>query len=165
MIETPLVTHRATVIEAWIDNNNHMNMGYYMVVFDEATGALFRACGLTREHRKKYNVTTFSLEGHITYNREVHLGDPLVITTRLLNYDAKRIHYLHEMHHETAGYLASTNELITIHVSQETRRSTAMEPHILDRLAEIKAAHSALPPSPYVGRVIGLNAPKTTVAA
>jgi len=164
MIETPLTTHRAIVERAWIDHNDHMNMGYYMVVFDEATGGFFQACGLTREHRQKYDVTTFSLEGHITYNREVGLGDPLVMTTRLIGFDAKRIHYLHEMHHEKEGYLAATNELITLHVSQETRRSTAMAPHILERLAAIKAAHAALPPSPYIGRVIGLNAPKTTAA-
>ncbi len=60
--------------------------------------------------------------------REVGEGDPLRFTTRLLGWDAKRIHYFHEMYHATEGYLAATNELMSLHVSQETRRAAPMAP-------------------------------------
>lgn len=161
-IPSPLDSHRDVVRPAWIDHNQHMNMGYYMVVFDFATDTFFDFVGLDRAHRERANITTFSLEGHITYQREVGLNDPLRFTTRLIDFDAKRIHYLHEMYHGEDGYLASTNELMSLHVSRESRRSAPMAPQILDRLAEIKAAHDTLPPSPYVGRVIGLKAKPTT---
>ena len=157
-VPAPFETYRAEVQEAWIEYNKHMNMGYYMVVFDEATGGFFKAVGLDRAHRQKHNVTTFSLEAQINYVREVGLGDALRFTTRLIDFDAKRLHYFHEMWHATEGYLASTNELISLHVSQETRRAAPMSPEILERLAEIKAAHRSLPPTPYVGRSIGLTA-------
>ncbi|WP_119420695.1 thioesterase family protein [Desertibaculum subflavum] len=155
-IPAPFETYRAEVQEAWIDYNKHMNMGYYMVVFDEATGGFFQAVGLDRPHRQKHKVTTFSLEAHINYVREVGLGDTLRFTTRLLDFDSKRLHYFHEMWHATEGYLASTNELVSLHVSQETRRAAPMTPEIMDRLAAIRAAHAKLPPSPYIGRSIGL---------
>ncbi len=156
-LPAPLDTYRE-----WIDHNQHMNMGFYMVVFDFATDAFFEFVGLDRAHRQQHNITTFSLEAHITYQREVREGDPLRFTTRLVDFDAKRIHYLHEMFHAEEGYLASTNELMSLHVSEETRRSAPMADDILARLAAIKEAHDKLPAAPQVGRVIGLKSKPTT---
>jgi acyl-CoA thioester hydrolase len=85
-------------------------------------------------------------------------GDELRFATRLLGFDAKRIHYFHEMYQAREGYLAATNELMSLHVSQETRRSAPMAPEILERLAEIERAHRHLPTPPQVGRVMGLGA-------
>lgn len=161
-LPAPLDAYRDTVRPEWIDHNQHMNMGFYLVVFDFATDAFFEFVGLDREHRQRHNITTFSLEAHITYQREVREGDPLRFTTRLVDFDAKRIHYLHEMYHAEEGYLASTNELMSLHVSEENRRSAPMADDILQRLQAIKAAHDTLPPSPYVGRIIGLKSKPTT---
>ena len=136
-----------------------MNMGYYVVAFDLATDEFFRWVGLGAEHRRERGVTTFCLEAHVTYNREVRAGDPLRFTTRLVAHDAKRIHYIHEMYHAQEGYLAATNELMSLHVSESTRRSAPMAPEVLDRLARIQAAHDALPRPPQVGRTIGLAQP------
>jgi len=161
-IPAPFDKFRAKVLAEWIDNNNHMNMGYYMVVFDFATDEFMEFMYLDRAHRDQFKITTFSLEGHITYNREIGEGAPLRFTTQLLNFDAKKIHYIHHMYHDTEGYLAATNELMSIHVSQETRRSTPMQPNIMERLAAIKEAHDKLAPNPYTGRVIGLKVKATT---
>ena len=161
-IPTPFDQYRTTVQSEWIDHNGHMNMGYYLVVFDLATDEFMDFVHLTRAHRKEHQVTTFSLEGHITYNREIGEGEPMCFTTELLDFDEKRLHYIHHMYHATKGYLASTNELMSLHVSLATRRSAPMEPAILDRLAAIKSAHAALPPNPYTSRLIGLRAKATT---
>jgi acyl-CoA thioester hydrolase len=146
----------------WIDNNGHMNMGYYLVVFDLATDEWMRRIGLDAAHRRAQGVTTFCLEAHVTYHREVREGDALRFTTRLLAHDAKRIHYIHEMFHRDAGYLAATNELMSLHVSQATRRGAPMTPAILARLAALQRAHDRLPRPAQVGRVMGLAAPPTT---
>jgi acyl-CoA thioester hydrolase len=68
----------------------------------------------------------------------------------------KRIHYIHQMYHAKDGYLAATNELMSLHVSEATRRSAPMAAEILERLAQIQAAHDALPRPPQVGRAISL---------
>src|SRR5439155_14055022 len=68
----------------------------------------------------------------------------------------------HAMFHATEGYLAATNELMSIHVSEATRRSTSMAPEVLERLARIQKAHDALPRPPQIGRTIGLASPPTT---
>jgi acyl-CoA thioester hydrolase len=157
-IPAPFDVYRDHVRPEWIDNNHHMNMGYYVVVFDLATDAWLAWVGLDEAHRRAQRVTTFCLEAHVTYHREVREADPLRFTTRLLAFDRRRIHYFHEMYHAEAGYLASTNELLSLHVSQETRRAAPMAPEILDRLAQIQKAHDALPRAPQVGRVMGLAA-------
>jgi len=161
-IAAPFDVYRDVVRDTWIDRNGHLNMGYYVVVFDFATDAWLDYIGLDTEHRRSQKIATFSLESHVTYAREVRGGDELRFTTRLLGFDAKRIHYFHEMYHAREGYLAATNELMSLHVSQETRRSAPMAPAILERLAEIERAHNTLPLPPQVGRVMGLKAGRTT---
>jgi acyl-CoA thioester hydrolase len=161
-IEAPLDRYRDVVRPQWIDSNHHMNMGYYLVVFDLATDEFMRWVGLGAEHRRTHGVTTFCLEAHVTYAREVREGDPLRFTTQLLSFDAKRLHYIHCMFHATDGYLAATNELMSLHVALETRRGAAMAPDVLTRLAAIREAHGRLPRPPQVGRVMGLGAGPTT---
>jgi acyl-CoA thioester hydrolase len=161
-IDTPLDMYRDVVRPEWIDSNRHMNMGYYVVVFDLATDEFMRWVGLDAEHRRLHRITTFCLEAHVTYHREVREGDPLRFTTQLLAHDAKRLHYIHAMYHAIDGYLAATNELMSLHVALETRRGATMAPAILARLAEIRAAHDALARPPQVGRVMGLAARPAT---
>lgn len=156
-ITVPFDAYRDVVRPAWIDHNQHMNMGYYLVVFDYATDEFLAWVGLDAEHRRQHAVTTFCLEAHVTYHREVRAGDPLRFTTLLLGHDAKRLHYFHAMYHAEEGYLAASNELMSLHVSERTRRGAAMAPEILARLARIQAAHDALPRPPQAGRRIGLG--------
>ena len=159
MIDAPLDRYRNVVRLEWIDHNRHMNVGYFLVVFDFATDEFFRWIGLDDAHRREKDVTTFCLEAHVTYHQEVREGDPLRFTTLLLGHDAKRIHYIHQMYHAKDGYLAATNELMSLHVSQATRRSAPMSAEILERLAQIQEAHDALPRPPQAGRTIGLARP------
>ena len=161
-IPAPLDVYRDVVRPEWIDHNRHMNVGYYLVVFDFATDAWMAFIGLDAAHRRDRGITTFCLEAHLTFVREVAEGDPLRFTTRLLGWDPKRIHYCHEMYHAAEGYLAATNELMSLHVSQETRRATPMAAEVQEFLVRVEKAHAALPPSPHVGRVIGLRAHPTT---
>ena len=162
IIAAPFDRYRDTVRPEWIDHNHHMNMGFYLVVFDLATDEFLAWAGLDAAHRRSAGVTTFCLEAHVTYHREVRAGDPLRFATRLLAHDAKRLHYVHEMRHAGAGYLAATNELLSLHVSGATRRAAPMAPAVLARLARIQAAHDRLPVPPQVGRRMGLGARPTT---
>ena len=164
-IDAPFAGFRALVKPEWIDGNGHLNMAYYVLIFDHATDAWFEYLGLGSAHRQGNPVTTFCLEAHVTYHREVREGDPLRVTTRLLGHDAKRLHYFHEMYHVGEGYLAATNELMSLHVSQVSRRATPMAPEILARLADVQTAHDPLPRAPQIGRVMGLAARATTPQA
>jgi acyl-CoA thioester hydrolase len=155
-LAAPLDRYRDVVRAEWIDANQHMNVGYYLVVFDYATDEFMAWVGLDQAHRARHAVTTFCLEAHVTYHREVREGDPLRFTTQLLGHDDKRLHYFHAMYHAREGWLAATNELMSLHVSRATRRAAPMAPEIRGRLAAIERAHAALPRPAQAGRAIGL---------
>ena len=149
--------YRNRVQPEWIDYNEHFNMGYYVVVFDLATDAWLDFIGLGEEHKQTHGVTTFTLESHVNYLRELRKGDPLRFTTQLLAYDEKRIHYVHQMFHAEAGFLAATNELMSLHVSEAQRRAFPMEASVQQRLHEILAVHHTIEAPEQVGRTIGLS--------
>ncbi len=153
----PFKAYRGRVRPEWIDYNGHMNVAYYVAAFDEATDAFYEALGIGLSYKNDSDCSTFTLEGHITYNQEVMEGDELTFTTYLLDCDEKRIHYIHEMHHAEKGYLAATNELIGMHIDMIERRSKAMPQHLQDRLQAALAAHRPLPKPRQVGRVIGIR--------
>ena len=160
-LAAPFEGYRDVVRPEWIDHNQHMNMGYYLVVFDFATDEFLSWVGLDTAHRAAREVTTFCVEAHVTYHREVRASDPLRFTTVLLGHDQKRIHYLHAMYHAADGYLAATNELMSLHVNRATGRAAPMAPEILARLGAVQRAHDTLPRPPQAGRAIGLaNRPR-----
>src|SRR6266850_1532062 len=76
-LAAPLDRYRDVVRPEWIDHNQHMNMGYYLVVFDYATDEFFAWVGLDAAHRAARAITTFCLEAHVTYHREVRAHDAL----------------------------------------------------------------------------------------
>ena len=159
-IPAPLDVHRETVRPDWIDYNGHMNVGYYDVVFDHGTDALLDFIGVGEAYRRQEGCSIFVVEQHLLYKAELSLGDPVRITTQLLGFDEKRMHYFHRMFHAANGYLAATSELLTLHVDLQTRRARPLSGVILDRLGAIAAAHAGLPRPPELGRAIGLASGK-----
>ena len=71
MTSAPFDDYRAVVRPEWIDDNGHLNMGYYVVVFDYATDAWLDHLGLSASERERMGVATFTLESHVNYLREV----------------------------------------------------------------------------------------------
>src|SRR5205814_4874048 len=108
--EAPLDIHRSNVLPEWVDWNGHMNVAFYVLAFDQASGAFMRNMGLGRHYVDGKHGMTFVLETHVTYDREMKDGAPMRFTTQLLDRDAKRVHLFHEMYHAEQGYLAATNE-------------------------------------------------------
>ena len=153
-IPAPLKLYKGLIVPEWIDYNGHMNVAYYVLVFDRATDDFFDFMGLTAEYRAAGNVSAFTAEMHVNYIQEVKKGDEVFVTTQLLDYDAKRFHYFHRMYHAEQRYLAATSELLCLYVDMNMRRVTQMPPPIRDRLAEIKQSHAELPLPEQVGSVM-----------
>ena len=153
----PLDRHRATVQKEWIDWNGHMNVGYYVVAFDKATDVLCEQFGVSWDYTREKIGMTFVLEAHVTYDREVKEGDPLRITTQILDHDAKRLHYMHMMYHGAEGYLAATNELMLMNIDYETRRSAPWPEWSMPRIEKLAALHAQLPRPKQAGRLIGIK--------
>lgn len=141
----------------WTDQNGHMNVAYYVLAFDRATDAFYDVLGNGWSYLDRTGKSTFTLAMNVDYLGEIFAGDSVRIVSRLIDCDYKRIHYFHEMHHATKGYLAATNEILAMHVDMATRRSEPFPPDLQTKLAEVKLAHAALPLPPRVGRRLGIR--------
>jgi len=156
-IPAPLELYRTAVRPEWIDYNGHMNVAYYVLAFDYATDAFLDYIGLDHGYKAKAGVTTFVADMNVTYVQEVFEGDPLRFTTQLLAFDGKKFRYFHSMYHAEKGYLAATNELLSLHIDLATRRVGEMAPVITQKLSEIFEEHRKLEIPSGAGRVLGMR--------
>lgn len=153
----PLVSAEGHVLDEWLDHNGHMNVAYYLLIFDRATDRFLAMLGKNAEYIRRTQCSTFALEMHLTYDRELLPRSPYVVRTRLVDHDHKRVHLLHCMHHAEDGWLAATNESITMHIDMRARRSAPFPPEITTRLDALAAAHAGLPPDDHIGRRVGIR--------
>jgi acyl-CoA thioester hydrolase len=156
-IPTPFDGFSTEIRREWIDYNGHMNVAYYVLIFDQVIDAFWKNLGIGEEYVRRTNHSTFMLESHVTYQGEVRLGDRVRCIMQILGVDAKRIHSLSRMYHAEEGYLASTMECVSLHVSLATRRSAPFpedRKHLLDRVV---AAHASLGVPEEAGRRVSLD--------
>ncbi len=148
------------VLDDWIDYNGHMNVGYYLVAFDQGSDRFFDFIGVGVDYKERTNCSTFTLETHLNFICELGRADPMRFTFQLIDHDRKRFHGFGRMFHAEEGYLAATMEWLTLHVDLTQRRGSEMGDELYQRLIAIKAAHDQLGSPDALGRVIGLNQKK-----
>jgi acyl-CoA thioester hydrolase len=145
---------RERVRPEWIDYNGHMNVAWYVAAFDIAGESFLEQIGLGPTYRREADASVFSVEAHVTYQREVHEGDLLEFRTRLIGFDPKCLHYIQSMYRAGDGALSSTAEWLVLHVDMKTRRTAAMPQSIQQRLHELQRRQERLPVPPEAGRAI-----------
>ena len=153
----PFDRYQGEVLPEWIDANNHMNLAYYIVLFDYATDALFDVIGIGRQYKNGTNNGTFAVEAHNLYERELLVGERVRISTLVLGVDGKRLHLAHEMFAVVTGQRAATQELMYVHVDLAKRRVVPFPDDVRARVAAAAAAHAHLPRPDWIGRRIAMS--------
>lgn len=142
-----------TVPEDYLDHNGHMNMRYYIALYDDAGWPYFSRFGITLERIQADARGIFDLEHHIHYLNEVHASDTISIYSRLLKRSAKRIHGIWLMVNDTRDELANIFEFVTIHIDLAARRST---PFPADIAAQVDSEIASLQDLPWAAPVCGV---------
>ena len=150
----PFEQHEERVRSEWIDYSGHMNVGYYLLPFENAIRAFARYLDLSQDYRDRTNHALFAAETHITFEREVRQGDRLRFTTQLLGWSPKWINCFHCMYQADEDYLAATNQILFVHVNLEKRRAGPIPKRQQATLKALMDAHSKLPVPPQAGRAI-----------
>lgn len=159
--DRPPYLHHETARPEWTDYNGHMNLAYYLLVFDHATDALLDQIGLDAVHRERTGGSVFVVEAHLTYGDEVRAGEDLHVATRVLGVDGKRLHLFHEMFagpdDTPDGHRpVATNELMILHVDLATRRSAGLPEKVRTNLESLREQHAALPAPKQAGRAVSM---------
>jgi acyl-CoA thioester hydrolase len=151
-----LPVFEGVVLPEWIDVNGHMNMAYYVVLFDQATDLMYDTLGIGQAYRDATGNSTFTAETHTRYEREVHVGERVRVTLHLLDVDPKRLHYFLEMFHAERGYRVATQELLGLHIDLSVRRVAPMPPALYAEIQAVAREYAGKPVPMGVGRRIGM---------
>ena len=139
-----LALHEVLVAPAWIDYNGHMTEHRYLQVLADTTDAFLRRIGILGPYIDTGR-SYYTVESHIRHLGEAHAGDRLVVATRLLGHDAKRLHLFHEL--LAPGDLdapIATGEHMLLHVDRTAGRTVPADPAVLAALEEIAESQREL---------------------
>ena len=157
LLEAPIECPLTRVNEDWIDYNGHMNMAYYLLVFDQGLDYIYDQIGIGEEYVRTKGGSCFTREVQVNYVEELVVGDPIRVTFQLLDWDSKRLHFIEEMFHAEQGYLVATAEQLAVHVDMIERKAAPFPEDIQALLDHMLDAHAAIPRPPQVGSPIGIR--------
>jgi len=124
------------VIKEWTDYNNHLNVAFYVHVFDIAADVMLDNFNMGGVSAKKDKKTTFVAEMHTIYNQEVKLDEEIETHVTYVDHDKKRIHYKLSMFHKEKKYLAATNEVLSLYVDLNQRKVAEFDPDRIKAMDE-----------------------------
>ena len=111
----------------WTDYNNHMNMAYYVLVFDQVWEVMLEKFKMGENSAKKTNMSTMVVETYTTYNNEVKEGDEVEINLTFFDHDKKRLHYKMEMIEKSSQKLSATLEMLSLYIDLNKRKVSEFE--------------------------------------
>ena len=116
------------IIKDWIDYNNHMNVSYYLLIFDKyGADVLNDTFKMGELSAKTTGKSTMIVESNITYNQELKIDDVVDVNLVYFDHDKKRLQYKMEMVHKEKNFLASTIEVLALYVDLNTRKVSEFE--------------------------------------
>ncbi len=116
------------IVKDWTDYNGHMNVAYYVLIFDIYGAEKLMSDFKMGEHSAKTtNKSTMVVESHITYNQEIKEGEEVDVNLTYFDHDKKRLQYKLEMIHKSKKYVASTIEILALYVDLQQRKVSEFE--------------------------------------
>jgi len=123
----------------WTDYNNHMNMAYYVMVFDQIWENMLEKFTMGENSAKTNKRSTMVVETHTTYNNEVKQGEEVEINVTFFDHDKKRLHFKLEMIETSSKKLSATLESLSLYIDLDKRKVTEFEDQkvkLMDRFIE-----------------------------
>ena len=149
-----VIQYRTTVPPDWVDYNGHMSDFRYTQLFGDALDALYRRVGVDNAYREAGHIF-YTVESHVGFLREIKAGEPLLVDTRILHLDDKRLQVFHRVTRGPGGETLATGEQMQLHVATQAARAAPILPAVRTALATIHGAQAGLPRPAEAGRHIG----------
>ena len=127
------------IIKEWVDYNNHLNMAYYVLIFDQACEVILEKFKMGADSAKKDKRSTMVVETNTQYISEVKERDEVDIMLTFFNHDKKRLHLKIEMIEKKTKKISASIEWLSLYVNLETRKVTEFEGYkieIMDHFIE-----------------------------
>ena len=115
------------VKKEWVDYNNHMNMAYYVLIFDQAWEIALEKFKMGGTAAKDLNRSTMVVETNTKYLNEVKEGEKVNINVAYFDHDKKRLHLKLEMISQKNNNLSASMEWISLYIDLSKRKVTEFE--------------------------------------
>ena len=116
------------IIKEWTDYNNHMNLSYYILIFDLGAEVILSKFKMGEHSAKTTKKSTMVVETHTTYNQEVKEGDEVDVFISYFDHDNKRLQYKLEMYDKAKNTLSATTEILALYIDLNIRKVAEFEP-------------------------------------
>ena len=123
----PVLLTTKKIIKEWTDYNNHMNLSYYILVFDLGAEVILSKFKMGEQSAKTTKKSTMVVETHTTYNNEVKEGDEVDVFLSHFDHDKKRLHYKLEMYNKEKNVLSATTEVLSLYIDLNVRKVVELE--------------------------------------
>jgi len=163
LFDAPVTAPARGLDPAWLDYNGHLNMAYYNVLFDKGADHIFELIGCGPGYLAARKMSFFTVEAHVCYVRELKPDAMVAVSSRVLDFDAKRIHLFQELKH-VEGWLSATSETVLLHVEMSGPKAAPMPGDVLAKVTAMHEAHKSLPRPERAGRSIGIARGQATGA-
>jgi len=120
------------IIPEWTDYNGHMNLAFYIHLFDQGWDILLDKFDMGSSSAKLQKRSTFAVESHTKYIKEVKEGDEVDINLLFLDNDNKRMVYQLEIFSKNGNYRAATSEVCSVYVNLDIRKVVEIEPYKIE---------------------------------
>ncbi len=122
---TILKLHCEPVQDSWLDLYGHMNEGYYVVAFSNATWAVQEHFGVSgTDYFQETGCALYTVETHVRYLDDVRAPATIEIESMVLGSDAKKLHLAHVM--KVDGAEKATFECLLLHFDTREGRTVPM---------------------------------------
>ena len=115
------------VKKEWVDYNDHLNMAYYVLMFDMAWEVALEKFKMGGTAAKNSSRSTMVVETHTAYLKEVREKDDVNINLTYFDHDKKRLHLKMEMIEKKTNKISATMEWISLYIDLDKRKVTEFE--------------------------------------
>ena len=115
------------IIKEWVDYNNHLNMAYYVLIFDQACEVMLEKFKMGAVSAEKERRSTMVVETNTKYINEVKEGVEVDIMLTFFDHDKKRLHLSLDMIEKQTKKISASIEWLSLYVNLETRKVTEFE--------------------------------------
>jgi acyl-CoA thioester hydrolase len=115
------------VTKDWVDYNGHMNMAYYVLIFDQAWEVALEKFKMGESAAKSQQRSTMVVETNTKYINEVKENEEVNINLIYFDHDKKRLHLKMEMNEKKTNKLSASMEWISLYIDLGKRKVTEFE--------------------------------------
>ena len=117
------------IIKEWVDYNNHLNMAYYILIFDQALEVVLEKFKMGADSAKNEKRSTMVVETNTKYINEIKESDEVDIMLTFFDHDKKRLYLKLEMIEKKTKKITASIEWLSLYVNLETRKVSEFENH------------------------------------